>query len=224
MINVLERGMQEYKTMTTMATEILKKGIIDGSFKPDEMLVPQNLEKRFGLGKMAFREAIRELVGLGLVNSVANKGNFVAGPPSLAELKEIFEVRCLMEKSVAVQGATVISDEDVKKLEKLHNTMKRKNISPHDFFFLNKEFHMLLYKASGWEYLYHLIDQLIEYVFMFRFKLKNRTTQSAAVFIDEHEMILKAIKRKRPEEVGRHIVKNIKSGLRDIEKRLEEEK
>jgi hypothetical protein len=35
---------------------------------------------------------------------------------------------------------------------------------------------------------------------------------------------LKAIKLKRPEEVGKHIVKNIKSGLRDIEKRLEEEK
>jgi len=216
--------MQEYKTMTTMATEILKKGIIDGSFKPDEMLVPQNLEKRFGLGKMAFREAIRELVGLGLVNSVANKGNFVGGPPSLAELKEIFEVRCLVEINTAIQGASIISDADIKKLEKLHNTMKRKNISPHDFFFLNKEFHMLLYKASGWNYLCHLIDQLIEYVFMFRFKLKNRSSKSIAVFIEEHEMILNAIKRKSPEDVGRHILKNIKSGLCDIEKRLVEEK
>ena len=215
--------MREYKTMMTLATESLKEGILDGSFEPDEMLIPQNLEKRFGYGKMAFREAIRELVGLGLVYSVANKGNFVTSPPSSGELQEIFKIRCLIEKDAAIQGTANISDEDIKKMEHLHKEMKKKSIAPRDFFFLNTDFHMLLYRASGWDYICHLINQLIEYVFMFRFRSGTQRRETQDVFTQEHALILEAVKSGNAKDVGDRIVKNIESGLKDIQKKLEGE-
>lgn len=216
--------MREYKTMTTLATEILKEGIIDGSFEPDEMLVPKDLEKRFDLGKMAFREAIRELVGFGLVNSVANKGNFVTPPPVIDEIQEIFKIRYIVEKDAAIQGTANISDEDIKKMELLHKEMKKKSITPRDFFFLNTEFHMLLYRASGWDCICHLINQLIEYVFMFRFRSGTQKRERQDVFTREHGLILKAVKSGKAKEVGDLIVKNIESGLKDIQQRIEEGK
>ena len=216
--------MQEYKTMTALATETLKEGIIEGGFKPDEMLVPGNLEKRFGFGKMAFREAIRELVGLGLVNSFANKGNFVPHPPTIDEIKVIFEVRFLVEKEAAIKGAANISDEDFARMERLHAEMKKKSVTARDFFFLNKEFHLLLYRASGCGFICHLINQLIEYVFMFRFRSGTHQNGAQARFTREHEMILKAIKSGKPNEVGDLIGKNIKSGFNNIMQTIEEEK
>jgi DNA-binding GntR family transcriptional regulator len=210
--------------MTTLATETLKEGIIEGRFQPDEMLVPMNLEKRFGLGKMAFREAILELVGVGLVKSVSNKGNFVAPPPAVDEIREIFEVRLLIERKVAIKGAANISAEDLARMELLHDQMQKKSITPRDFFFLNKEFHLVLYRASGWDYLCHLINQLIEYVFMFRFRLGIQKKGARSGFTYEHGLILEAIRGGKTQKVGDLIVRNIRSKFTNIKETIEGKK
>ena len=72
--------MQTYKTMTEMAAQALREGILKGTLTPGTPLIPAKLEKELALGRVAIREAIRELSGSGLVESVPNKGNFVASP------------------------------------------------------------------------------------------------------------------------------------------------
>lgn len=206
--------MRQYKTMTNLAVEILKDEIIYGNLEPNEMLVPQNLEKRFGLGKMAFREAIRETVGAGLVKSIANKGYFVSAPPSLKEITEIFKIRLMIEKQVATEAAAHISEEDIEKMTVLNHEMKSNKDRFNKFFNLNKEFHMTLYQASGWECLCHLISQLIETVYIYRFK--NNVQEKVAGFIRDHGKILDALKLHKVNEVGELVEKNITHGFENI--------
>ncbi len=89
--------MHKFQTMTEFANQELRKGIINGRYLPGSRLKPVQLEQDMGLGRVAIREALRELTGSGLVQSIPNKGNQVTMPPSPEEMTTIFESRCIIE-------------------------------------------------------------------------------------------------------------------------------
>ncbi len=82
--------MPEYQTMTEMAATQLRKAIMMGDLPPGTRLIPVKLENELNLSRVSIREAIRELSGSALVETVMNVGAHVASPPSLDEIKEIF--------------------------------------------------------------------------------------------------------------------------------------
>ena len=112
--------MPSYKTMTELATQALRSAIFSGELPPGTMLVPKTLESRLDLGKMAIREAIRELIGSGLVKALPNKGAFVAQPPMLEEIREIYGLRKRIEKKISVRAAARIRATEIDRLEALH--------------------------------------------------------------------------------------------------------
>ena len=77
--------MTPYRTMADLATESLRERILAGGFSPGARLIPSELEETLNLGRMAIREALKELIGSGLVIQKANKGICVAAPPSIIE-------------------------------------------------------------------------------------------------------------------------------------------
>ena len=105
--------MQPYMTMTELASWTLRNDILRGKYLPRARLVPAELSLETGLGISAIREAIRELVGSGLVNSIANKGTHIADPPSIEEIFEIYQLRYQVEGTVAQKGAMHISKADM---------------------------------------------------------------------------------------------------------------
>ena len=120
--------MQPYRTMTEMAALSLREAIIKGSITPGTALVPAKLESQLSLGRVAIREAIRELAGSGLVESIPNKGTFVAAPLTLEEIKEIYTIRYHIEAKAAALGASRITKEDLKRMEALHAMMCDENL------------------------------------------------------------------------------------------------
>ena len=135
--------MQSYMTMTELASWTLRNDILRGKYLPGARLVPAELSLETGLGISAIREAIRELVGSGLVKSVANKGTHLADPLSIEEIFIIYQLRYQVEGSVAQKGATQLSKADIEHMEKLNKLMGEKNIPVNDHFMLNREFHTL---------------------------------------------------------------------------------
>jgi DNA-binding GntR family transcriptional regulator len=81
--------MQTYHTMTEIAVRALREKILKGNLKPGARLIPVKLESELALGRVAIREAIRELSGSGLVESIPNKGTIVAAPPTLDEIRNL---------------------------------------------------------------------------------------------------------------------------------------
>lgn len=203
--------MVTYRTMTELAAESIKEGILTGKYKAGDRLMPNRLEKELNLGRMAIREALRELAGSGLVTFHPNRGTAVAQLASIEEIREIFEIRFLLEPKAAEIATPNVTKTMISELEELDRKMSETSLSPTDFFFLNKDFHMKIYRASGWNYLCGLIEQLWYRVQGFR-NIHPVQSTDLKWFEEEHPRILEALQRVKPKEVSRLVLNNIQKG------------
>lgn len=204
--------MLSYKTMTELATQELRFAIFKGKLPPGTMLVPGTLEGQLGLGKMAIREAIRELIGSGLAKALPNKGAFVAQPPTLGELKEIYALRKRIEKKITIRAASRIHAEKIERLETLHQKMLREPAGSNDYFLINRKFHVTLYEASGWDFMCRLINQMLDQILVYRSQFQY-TAADNQPFNRQHEQILDAIRQGKARQVGQLVESNLQSGL-----------
>ena len=160
-------GRGGYRTMTEIATEAIKEAVLQGYYKPGMRLIPAQLEKELNLGRVAIREALRELTGSGLVVSVPNKGAIVAQAVDAEEMREVFEIRYDLEGKASELAAERIDAEHLEKLVQLNNDLAGYREDPRDYFLLNRKFHLDFYRASGWDFLCHIIAQLFDRVLVF---------------------------------------------------------
>jgi DNA-binding GntR family transcriptional regulator len=210
--------MPEYQTMTEMAATELRKAIMMGDLEPGTRLIPAKLENELNLSRVSIREAIRELSGSALVETVMNVGAHVASPPSLDEIKEIFEVRLLVEPKLAVQASKNISDEGISILERLYKEMESDPQPGRDFFILNREFHQTLYRASGRKFLCMIVSQFMDQILLFRSRGTRSQFDYHATNL-EHLQIIEAIRTHNVKEIKAKTVSHIKRGLNDIIRR-----
>ena len=54
---------QQPQTMTQLATDTIKIGILSGELQPGTRLIPSELESKLNLGRVPIREALKELAG-----------------------------------------------------------------------------------------------------------------------------------------------------------------
>ena len=204
--------MTDYRTMSDLATEAIRERLVMGYFPNGTRLVPSELEEQLNLGRMAIREALRELVGSGLVIQKANKGVYVAAPPTLSELDALFDARCALEGKTAAVASTKIGKETLAALEGLYEEMELQDKPAAYYFLTNRKFHRTLYKASEWSHAYvcisHMLDQVLSYFL-------PRASEAQLDFSDfnrEHRQILDAIHAQKHDEVHDLIVANVSRG------------
>jgi DNA-binding GntR family transcriptional regulator len=92
----------------------LKEDIILNKYKPGAELQIHKLAEEFGVSSTPIREALMRLEGAGLVVSIPNRGVQVA-PICLADVKNVYEIRCLLEPHVAKTAARLCEREEVDK-------------------------------------------------------------------------------------------------------------
>jgi DNA-binding GntR family transcriptional regulator len=207
--------MRKFQTMTEFANQELRKGIINGRYLPGSRLKPIELEKDLELGRVAIREALRELTGSGLVQSIPNKGIQVTMPPSPEEMFTIFESRCILEGDLGLKAASKITPVIIEKLEALFHKMEDKSLFSKDRFLLNREFHLTLYRVSGWEHSCRIVAQMLDQVLVFyalhAYDIKYNLDFKP--FNKEHADIIKALKTQNGLKVKKTLVANIRRGL-----------
>jgi DNA-binding GntR family transcriptional regulator len=86
----------------------LRERILLGHIEPGGRINVRQLEQHFGVSHIPIREAIRRLEAEGLVVSVPRKGAVAAGV-SLNELDEIYDLRRIVEPSVARRAVDVMT-------------------------------------------------------------------------------------------------------------------
>ena len=208
--------MRKFQTMTEVANQELRKAIINGRYLPGSRLKPIELEKDMGLGRVAIRVALRELTGSGLVQSIPNKGIQVTMPPSTEEMSTIFESRCIMEGDLGLKATSKITPGIIEELEDLYYKMEDKGLLSRDRFLLNREFHLTLYGASGWEHSCRIVAQMLDQVLVFyalhAYDIKYNLDFKP--FNKEHADIIKALKTQNGLKVQKTLVANIRRGLK----------
>lgn len=151
-----------------MTYEHVKRAILDGRLAPGESLVEEPLAEQLGVSRTPLREALQRLVVDELIIRLPN-GRLQVAPLSVQQVKELFDVRSLLEGLVAKQAALRITPEAREQLRRVTEAIEAaaregltEAVSLH-----GEEFHTMLYEFSGNRYatrlLTHLKDQVRRY-------------------------------------------------------------
>lgn len=206
-------GLQVPTSYTDQIASLLEQEILRGKFRRGEHLQQDEICKRFGVSRTPAREALRKLQALGLVVLVPNKGARIQRP-TLAELRETYEVRAELEGFAAALACEARTDELVERLsaaqQRLRSAVAIAKESPADaqpgslsseqLKVFNDEFHQLIHAGAQNSRLSGVIHDLERY---FPKDTVRKAISLAAdlqrFYVDEHDVILEEMINGRAE-------------------------
>ena len=182
---------------------IAEQGLKPGDYLPSQA----DLITQLGIGRTSLREAVQRLVVLGAVTVTPGK-RMAVGPmirhnrhvtaaeleASLrhAALKELAEVRDLIEPEAAALAAQRITDELVLRIEGIVDKMKVSE-SPATDFNLNLQFHATIAEATQNEALRHILQVVADMLSPLQRHMYERALENYRAD-QEHLPILQALK------------------------------
>lgn len=206
----------------------IRSAIITGKLKPgDKLPSEKELSQQFSVSQGSLREALRSLVALGLleVRKGARGGAFVTeiDPDKAKEgisnffafqgltLKNLLDVRFVLESHIAETVATVISDEDLRYLGQLLRETEEALRSGTVFNYREKEveFHLILAKATRNPLLVFLLD-FVENILLDAKQILKTDPEFSVKVLQAHNRIYRALLSRNPDEVKNAIIMDIK--------------
>lgn len=196
--------MDTYKPLREIVFTTMREAIINGDFKPGQRLMEVQLAEQMGVSRTPVREAIRKLELEGLVVMVPRKGAYVAGLSS-EDVREVVEIRCVLEGLAAKLAAQKAASDDISKLESIIDNfeiaVKNKNVA--DLISYDSDFHEVIYRTAKNGKLIQMINGLREQVQRFRVAYFTQINNVDKLLI-EHRNLLDAIIN-RDSELARQV-------------------
>ena len=167
------------------------------------------LANELGVSRTPVREAIRKLELEGLVIMTARKGAEVA-PINEKDLKEVLEIRKSLESLACELACKNASAEDIVKMrvlnEAIEKAVKEENIE--EITKQDVDFHEAIYTTTKNDRLVHMLHQLKEHIFRYRFEY-IKDMKNKEMIVEEHKKIIAAIEQNNAKaackEIERHI-------------------
>lgn len=182
--------------------ETLMERILSGTYQPGDRLVELQIAQELGTSQGPVREALRDLQGLGLVDSESYRGTRVREITE-REIEDAYQVRAVLEQLAAELAAPRLKD-NVGELEKEAASFQRaaqardvKTYSAHDM-----EFHRKIFEAADNELLTQMwtgvaLESRFRLTLMHRIGEEELENLAAA-----HLPIMEALRRGNSKEAG----------------------
>src|ERR1700733_1023195 len=131
----------------------LKTAILTGVFQPGQTLRQEDVAKQLGVSRGPLREALPKLEAEGMIISTPHRGCTVVSLEP-AEIMEIFELRAMLEASLAKAAARKGDPVAVRRLREIAVIMRSLDVSVSEgdqqrWFDLNYELHDILLAVAG---------------------------------------------------------------------------
>lgn len=204
-------------TLADEARVEIERMITDGEISAGEKLNELELSTAMGVSRGTVREAIRSLVGTGLVNSIANRGAFVH-QITLAEVQNLYELRgAIFAMACAAAARRVRDGEEVGLATALEDNIARMDVAretaePTDYYTLNIEYHDMLLVAADNPKAKSIYDSIKREMHLFRRRGLSIATNIARS-LDEHRAIAVAVTAGDPEAARRAAHDHITQGF-----------
>jgi DNA-binding GntR family transcriptional regulator len=140
--------MKETRTSREKIYEELKNEIFDGRLRPSDVLVVDDLARRFGVSRTPVREALIALSNKGLLDARYHVG-FIVTSVNVREIIETYHLRTILEKEAIRLAVRNILPDDLKQLKE-------------SAFDSGRRFHSLIAVASGWDVLAETLENLMD--------------------------------------------------------------
>ena len=196
----------------------LEKAILSGKIPPGQKLVTEEIARMMDVSRIPVREAMGRLEARGIITTRPKWGR-VVNELSRENLKEILELRLLLEPKAASKAALQANNEFLTRLEQAHTAFARARTSPDTSQLLqtNRDFHFLIYKQANSPMLLAIISQLWDKVSpYYHIMFHQSLLPSPLIGIDYHEQILNSVTDRNGEEVKRWLTADITDSAKFI--------
>ncbi len=195
----LQLSQPEYKAKAELVYEELRRGIMEGSLKPGDRLVTEELAVHLHVSRMPVREAVQRLQAEGMVDMIPYKGATVA-MATLDQLRQVFSVRAVLEGLASREAAILATDDDHARLGLLNQEMEQAVLSGDTDGQLrkNREIHAVIWQITGNELLRSMAAGLFDSVERYRRQLMLRPDAPEGT-LEEHRRIIEAIVDRDPD-------------------------
>ena len=199
-------------TVEAAVTDRVRRAILTGELPPGTRMLQAELAQRMAVSITPIRAALRNLAAEGLIHIEARRAVSVHRP-SAEELREVFEIRTLLEPVSVKKAAKRITDAELAQAEALLDGMDAAETTG-EWDVLNRDFHALLVAASGSPRLTTIMLNLLS--------LATIGIRSADVLNDErmreaneeHRQILAACRARDPEAARAMTLRHLQSTRR----------
>lgn len=193
MFSPSERKVVEKTSAALVRT--IRAAILDGRLAPEQPLPELELAQQLGTSRTPIREALLLLEREGLVDAQPNRGATVKRYDQ-AQLKELYDLRAVLEGHAAKVAATRITPREIRRLEESCERFARLHTSTEmlpDLAQENFTFHRAILDAAGSDRLTRWVDEVTAVPLIYRsymaYSVENRTTVER-----EHRAIMEALK------------------------------
>lgn len=203
------------KSLADQVYERLEEHILNGDYKPGDILTEKQLASELGVSRTPIREAISRLTYDNLLIDTS-VGSEVRGINE-DDVKDLYEVKKKLEVIAAKRAAKNISDEDLEKM---------KDIVDQQIYYAGKEdsekvrnldtdFHDLIYSSSGSVTFEQILSGVHRKLKKYRrnsLKSKKRIKES----VSEHEEIYKALKDRNVKDVEKLMARHLDNACKSV--------
>lgn len=192
--------------------EWLKRRIINCTYPPGHKLNVRQLRKDLGVSQTPIKDALFRLAGEGLIEISSRKGTYVKEVTD-QDIAEIYDTRLILESGAGEIIAAGITDEQIKELEELYEATLRTDADADYRIFMEREseFHLAIMRYTNNSKLIGIYKQLNAHMQSVRFSYGGRVKRLPHTN-QEHENILKALKKRDSLKVKEAIKNHLLSG------------
>jgi DNA-binding GntR family transcriptional regulator len=196
----------------------LRHRILTGALPGGTHLVQSRLASDLGVSTTPIREALRDLAAEGLIRLNPYRGAVVT-PLSLADYREIYEIRQVMEPIVLRLAVPNLETADFRQLTRLCDSMDTER-DPGRWELLNIAFHRVFMNKSGWPRLGAFLASLYQAASPYVVLALRFTPTLRQAANDEHRRIAHTARSGDIEQAVALCIEHMKGSQRAIEQRF----
>lgn len=171
----------------------LRSEILSGDLPPGSSIRQDAIAQRLGFSRVPVREALKTLEGENLVTYLPRRGYSVT-ELNYEELKEIYNIRRLLEGEAIRLALVKMTDEDIERVEQASREVEAASASGelNELTIANRRYHFALFEPSGQQQLIRIIRNLWDASDAYRY-LYFIGNENRALINREHREILDAV-------------------------------
>lgn len=185
----------DYELLGKKVYRVLKSKIIKGSFEPGDKLLESRIAKQLGVSRTPVREALRQLAAAGFVKMIPNQA-IIVNDISIKDLREVLQIRGVLEGLAAWLAAFLITKEKIKVLETCNENME-KLIGQNNIIAFGKEsnkFHSVILEICENNRLIQIRENLADQIYKYR-NISLHIPGRLESALKEHKEITEALKQ-----------------------------
>jgi len=210
------------RTLRANVAEQLKEAIINGDLAPGTKLVESQLSSLLGVSRGPLREAIRQLVDQGLIESIPYTGTYVANI-TVHAIQELYSFRTELEqfafKLLWDNRNEAFYNELTLQYKKL--TLAVKSNDRVAAIFEELELHNVVYKHCGHELLLETWQRLRGRLHLY-FTLHQKAHNRTGPLIDAHDKYVNLAHGDDLEAMLDHVTEHMQQGYSKVERLVSE--